>query len=190
MKRYVAAGVLLVLLAIGAGVLSHIWPQRERIYSVATVVQGLAWHPAVWAGRTLLVRATVIDTRQLVPSAPNARVVMTPPLPAQDSHTTTLGDRTLTAQMASQGQTLTLVTRPPAGLLVALRRLPVVGVLVPPPQRGSTFSSGLYRVQLAGAAQSCLPLHRQRLSRAALLKTLHLPRRRGCYDGVLLDYQP
>jgi hypothetical protein len=143
-----------------------------------------------WAGRSLLIRATVIDIRQRFPAVADARVVLTPPLPAQNPQTTTLGERTILAQRVSQGYTLTLITRPPAAPLVVLRRLPVVGRFVSPPQRGSTFGSGAYRIQLASVAQSCLPLRLHRLSRAALLKTAYLPHWRGCYDGVLPDYRP
>ncbi len=177
-----------MLVAIGVGVVSHMWPRQERVYGVVTVVEGLAHHPTAWAGRSLLIRATVIDIRQRFPAVADARVVLTPPLPAQNPQTTTLGERTILAQRVSQGYTLTLITRPPAAPLVVLRRLPVVGRFVSPPQRGSTFGNGVYRIQLASVAQSCLPLRLHHLSRVALLKTAHLPRWRGCYDGVLLDY--
>lgn len=178
-----------MLVAMGVGIVSYMWPRQERVYGVATVAEGLAHHPTVWAGRSLLIRATVIDIRQRFPSVADARVVLTPPLPAQNPQTTTLGERTILTQRVSQGHTLTLITRPPAALLVVLRRLPVVGRFVSPPQRGSTFGSGVYRIQLASIAQSCLPRRLHRLSRAALHKTAHLPRWRGCDDGVL-DYLP
>lgn len=182
--------MLLVLLATSVGVIAHAWPPRERVYMTATIVAGLTYHPSAWAGRTLLVQATILDIRQRFPAAPAAHVVMTPPLPAHAPNTITFGARMYQAEMASHGQTLTLLTRPPAGVLMALRQLPVVSRFVAPPQRGNAFGSGVYRVQLAGAAQGCLPLRLRRLSRAALLTKLRLPRWRGCYDGILLDYEP
>ncbi len=191
MKSYVAAaGIFFVLLAMGVGVVSYTVPRQERIYALATVTEGLAHHPTAWAGHTFLIRATVIDIRQRFPTVTDARVVLTPPLPAQDPQTTTLGERILLSQMASHEHTLTLITRPPTAPLAILRLLPIVDKFVPPPQRGNAFGSDVYHVQLASAAQSCLLLHIRRLSRATLLKKLHLPRWRGCYDGVLLDYVP
>ena len=150
------------------------------------VAAGLLHHPNSWAGRTVLVFGTVIDVRQVFPTVHDARVMLTPSLPPQRSQTTTLGERMVYALSISHGVTLVVITQPPSSSVSFLRRAPIVGRFVPPPQRGSTFGSGRYRVQLAPANWSCLLL---RLAHP-LPNVLRSRRWQECYDGVLMDYLP
>jgi hypothetical protein len=152
-----------IVLLIAMWTVIHPWPTPDRSYTVAEVVAGLAQQPRLWEGRTVWVRATVIDLRQQFPSAPTTWVILTPPLPSL-SPSMTLAERFIEADSTRPGAMLVLQTRAPDTALSLLRQVPILGRLVPPPQRGSTFSSGVYQVHLA---QHLCPRHRPHPQRRA-----------------------
>jgi hypothetical protein len=109
------------------------------VYSVAAVKQHLAQNPNGWSGRTVLVRARAIQERFW---APPDRLVTS----------IALVDPTATTSIGS----LSLQWSQPDLLLAALRRLPLLGHLVPPPQRPHWDGLAVYRLQLC-APPGCVP---------------------------------
>src|SRR5579871_380651 len=116
--KVVVAGILFALAA-GSWASVQSGPQPEHVYSLATVSAGFVRHPAEWAGRTVLVRATVLDIQELwrsfnlkVGQTDNPRrVLLTAPLGPQNLGTTTLADVTIYAGAVSHGHMLSVLTR-------------------------------------------------------------------------------
>lgn len=105
------------------------------VYTVAAVEQHLARNPMGWAGRTVLVRARAILVRDWVPpDSLVARIDLGDPAPA----TSTVS--------------LSLQWGRPDPLLATLRRLPLMGRLVPPPQRPHWDGLAVYRLQMCAPA--------------------------------------
>lgn len=147
-----------------------------RVYPVAQVLAGLTRHPGAWAGRTVLVQGAVVGYvfgnttigiagcrsgpcggSTPLPPHVTAHLVLAPISAAAtvDGIGMSLGDGRISyGSSATGGSIRAFIVRaapaPSDGLLAALRRLPLVGRLVPPAGLRTVDTSGVYRVQLLG----------------------------------------
>lgn len=128
MRRRVVALVGLVL-AVGLTIpaLEHL-SARDQIYTVPQIVAGLSGNPYAWIGRTVLVRGTAGE--------------LVPPCPSGSWCPTLLfaGDR------PTPGQILLLEPGPASPLLAPLRRVPLVGRVIPAAQRLRWYAPATYRI--------------------------------------------
>jgi hypothetical protein len=131
--------------------------QAGALYSVQEVQMGLAHDPDAWLGRTVWVRGIAArdSCRSLTPSLAG----------------TTCRDWRLGLFDAAGAAPLPLTLGAPNPLLALLRRLPLAGQLVPPPQVVQWGAVATYRVQL----------------RAAPAGPCASP---ACYEALLLDAAP
>jgi hypothetical protein len=150
-------GLLGLLLAGGLAVVALAGPlDREPVYTVAQVQAQLAHRPAVWIGRTIRIRGQMDGCPGIL--TPAAQAVC-------------LGwDRAYLSDTTAPATAPLLVERgTPGPLLAALRRLPVLGALLPAAQALHWEIAATYRVRLSLApAASCY-------------RTL------PCYAALLLD---
>lgn len=114
----------------------HIWAAGP-VYTVADVEHVLVQAPRAWSGRTVLVQGRVaVDRTWSPPDSIVTRLALVDPGRAD-------GLRPLYLQWGR-----------PDPWLAVLRRLPLLGRLVPPPQRPRVGLPGIYRVRLAGPSAS------------------------------------
>jgi hypothetical protein len=120
-------------------VMSWIWliPRMDggtmgSVYTVAQLTDDLAAHPESWVGRVVRVRAVAIIVAQPVGNEPLALW----PIVSRLNNPT------------GGGSSLLLVLGSEDRVLGALRRLPVLGGLVPPPQVRVWERPSLYRIRL------------------------------------------
>jgi hypothetical protein len=105
------------------------------VYSVAEVERQMAQTPGGWVGRTVLVQGRAATYRTWSPpDSIVTRIVLVDP-------GRSAGTMPLSLQWGGADP-----------LLASLRRLPVVGLFAPPPQRPHWGTTGIYRIQLC-----CLP---------------------------------
>jgi hypothetical protein len=123
-----AGGLALVVSTVSTGAFAP-------VYTVSELRAGLATNPHVWLGHTVLVRGVALGP--VCP--PNASCVFAWP---------TLVD----ADATGSGSSLLLSMGPANSLLALLRRLPLVGRLVPGPQLLRWGRPAVYRVQVWNAA--------------------------------------
>jgi hypothetical protein len=135
-RRPVFLVLLLGLLAlIGLGVTTNRTRRNpELVYSVAAVQSGLTHDPAAWANRILLVRgeAVAIDCTM----APAMVLCGSPRFGLRDS------------DPAARREQLDLTWAGGTSLLSFLRRVPLLGAMVPAPQVIRWDAPAVYRVQL------------------------------------------
>jgi hypothetical protein len=134
--------VLLPLIALGWAI---VWPQLRLpaalsaaqakmlgpVVTVTEVEHALARDPAGWSGRIVRVRGRA--ARYVSWQAPDSLVthlVLVDPAPAPST------------------QPLAIVWGRPDPVLAALRQVPLVGAVVPPPQHLQPGSTAVYRVQV------------------------------------------
>jgi hypothetical protein len=148
MKPFAVALVSLVLvggLALVASTVSHGASAFGPVYTVSGLAAGLADNPRAWMGRTVLVRGVAGW-----PSCPpNASCAFAWP--------------SLIDAGASMGRMLPLSMGPADPLLALLRRLPLVGRLVPGWQVLHWGRPAIYRVQVqdvAGTSRNGAPHYR------------------------------
>jgi hypothetical protein len=123
-----AGGLALVVSTVSTGAFAP-------VYTVSELRVGLADHPHVWLGQTMLVRGVALG----LACPPNASCVVAWPA---------LGD----ADATRPDSTLPLSMGPPNSLLALLRRLPLVGRLVPAPQLLRWGRPAVYRIQVRDTA--------------------------------------
>jgi hypothetical protein len=129
------------------------------VYTVAQLRAGLADNPRAWIGRTLLVRGVAIGPIGLS-CPPNASCPLAWPalIDAGAGNGPTLPlvavsvGRVLRIPSVSVGRVLPLSLGPADPLLALLRRLPLVGRLVPGPQVLRWGKPTIYRVQVQDVA--------------------------------------
>jgi len=105
------------------------------VYTVSELRAGLADNPHAWLGHTTLVRGVALGPA----CPPNASCVFAWPA-------------LVDADAAGPGSSLLLSMGPANSLLALLRRLPLVGRLVPGPQLLRWGRPAVYRVQVRDAA--------------------------------------
>ncbi len=137
-----AAHALIVILVVGLllavfGLLNR--PRPVRVYTVAQVATIMAYHPQAWLGRIIDVRGIAHGLRRHRRCAPGA--VCRPLFYLFDP--------------AATSAIPVVIDPPPSSLLDSLRRLPLIGAVVPAaqPVTPSFFQTATYRVQLQ--ATSC-----------------------------------
>lgn len=106
---------------------------RGPVYTVAQLQRAVARHPDGWDGRQVLVQGSAALYR-----------TWSPP----DSIITQIA--LVDPGRADSSVPLSLQWGSPDPLLTSWRRLPVVGRLVPPPQRPQWGTLAVYRIQLQG----------------------------------------
>jgi hypothetical protein len=123
-------------------------PASGPVYTVAQVVNGAIHHPNDWDGRYVRVRAiasvsllTILQGRTQHTQA-NPQILLSP-IPDARS-----------AAVGLDGMIQVLTGRED-GLLSFLRRLPVIGGTMPPPQRVSMTHAATYLLQVHLAARGC-----------------------------------
>ncbi len=110
----------------------RVWA-ADPVYTVAGVDRALAQDPRAWSGLTVLVQGRVaVDRTWSPPDSIVTRLALVDPGRAG-------GVRLLYLQWGSADP-----------LLAALRRLPLLGRLVPQPQRPQVGRLAIYRVRLVG----------------------------------------
>lgn len=109
------------------------------VYTVAEAERRLTLDPAAWNGRTVLIRARAVI--YLTWRTPDGIVTRTD---------------FIDGAWSRGAKTLAVVRGNPDSLLVSLRRLPLIGVLAPRPQRLHWRASAVYRVQIL-CAPGCAP---------------------------------
>jgi hypothetical protein len=159
------------LVALGALALMLPLAEARPVFPVAIVDAGLSERPDAWVGRTIRVEGVIYGTWCDV-TAPCARLDGSP----ESLFRVAGGDRFVLVsaqdppphQYDVQQPSLLLALGPAGSLLTALRRLPLIGGLSPPPQR---FEWGVPTVlQVRLQPRSC-----------------PFSSRRWCYEGVVLD---
>jgi hypothetical protein len=141
MKRYpipLTAALGLVLVA-GAVLATHEQHAQGTVYTVTQVQAGLAEHPRAWLGWTMRVRGLVVPC-QVGPDDP-------PNLPPSQSCSGWPADL-VDPGSASAAAFLPLTWSLQSPLLAALRRLPLLGPLLPAPAAPTRTTITTYRVRL------------------------------------------
>lgn len=146
-----------VALAIAAMLSAVRPPDQGPVYSIPALRTSLERDPYAWGNRTVRVRAIATDcaswlvTPVMTCISPGRELIAPGPLGAADY--------------------LPLAVRPSPALLAALRSLPLLGPLVPPPQAVRWDWVSTYRIQLRSTpCSSGEPA--------------------DCYEAVLLDVAP
>jgi hypothetical protein len=143
MQRRLAASVLLIVLTV-AGCLGVIAVRGQSgwgpVYPVAAVVVGLQRAPHAWAGRTILIRGMVAPCIA-VPNVPCASLVAA----------------SWPANTADPGappaiEPLPLALADPTRVLAFMRRVPLLGDLLPAPQVLRWGEVATYRARLQAIA--------------------------------------
>jgi hypothetical protein len=127
-----AGGLALVVSTVFTGV-GAVAP----VYTVSELRAGLADNRHAWLGHTVLVRGVALGPA----CPPNASCVLAWPA-------------LVDADATGPGSSLPLSMGPANSLLALLRRLPLVGRLVPGPQRLRWGRPAVYRVQVRDAAST------------------------------------
>jgi len=181
-RAAVTLGVVvgMVLLAgLVAAVVGHPTSPTGPVYTVAQVQAALQQHPMAWAGRTVRVRgmagAAAFGSTYMVYSCGPTPSTCTVGVPARtvvhlllvpdgaDAGATTAGisggNQTLTYHSSTAPDPVpgvVVLVQPPApnALLTALRRVPLVGLLVPNEGQGTFHRSGVYWVRIP-AKRTC-----------------------------------
>ena len=144
-----AGGLALVVFTVSHGVAAF-----GPVYTVAELRAGLADNPHVWLGHSVLVRGVVLG----LSCPPNASCAFALPV-------------LIDADATGPGNYLPLSVGPANPLLALLRRLPLVGRLMPGPQLLRWGRPAIYRVQVREAVGTS-------------------PRETRPYEAVLLDPAP
>jgi len=173
----IVLSITTVVVLAGLVVMGHDQPAPASVYSVAQVKAGLSGRPAVWGGRTVSVRGIVVTIHHSIFGAglalssvgPAQTTVLVP-----DSPTLPHTEAALLSYIFNARAGAVLLLRPQPtnsnSIVAALRRLPVVGKLLPHPRRAMGDAPAIYRLQLLAPQQSCL--------------------RNQCADAILLDATP
>jgi hypothetical protein len=146
--------VLATRLAVGA-ISSR--PGHDTVYTVAQVQAGLAWRPGAWAGRTVRVRgrATACAIK----------------LAHGHFHCMPRQPRLNDPDVAATTEPLPLAWEDPSPALTVMRRVPLLGSLLPAPQTVDWWMVATYRVQLRATPDAPCGAT-------------------TCYEAVLLDAVP
>jgi hypothetical protein len=157
-KQLVAVATALSLLVLTLIIFHQGYTPRDPVYALSQVRAALQHDPGAWVNRTLLVRGLAVAA--LCAPAP----VGPPACPAAPFRLAAVSDAA-----TNDGLLLRLGTG--NRLVTALRRLPLLGTLLPEPQVLYGEEAATYRVQIRAApAGSCL-----------------FP---PCYEALLLDAAP
>jgi hypothetical protein len=153
-------GSLSLLLAGGLAVAAPVGgPERGPVYAVAQVAAQLAHHPRAWTDRPLLLRAVAAAAGCWVETADIPAFCAPPRLVLRD------------AEYSPTVAPLPLAWAGPDPLLAVVRRVPLLGGLLPAPQAVRWAAAAVYRVELRGVpAQLCGGA--------------------PCYEALLLDAAP
>ena len=162
---FVLAGLVLAA-GLVAMLVGHLTPSHERVYSVDDVQSGLFHHPRQWVGRIVLVRGTATELDWETGQGTGRGLSCLPPHecslpvpPGYASHVNLVADRLYRPRMGFP-RIIRLRIQPAAtnDLVMVLRRLPVVGSLLPSASQGlSAGLSHIYRIQTFGTGRQCLP---------------------------------
>ncbi len=139
MRRALFALVTLALVAAGAAIATRPAP-AAAVYTVAQVRAGLASNSGAWIGRMVLVRGLIMQCRRVegcsaIPAG-IPRVGLVDGIPIIEMPRATVLSQSLPLQ----------IERDP--LRDALRRVPLLGRVVPPPRRLSLAQPATYPVRL------------------------------------------
>ncbi len=172
---------MVLLAGLVAAVVGHPTSPTGPVYTVAQVQAALQQHPMAWAGRTVRVRGmaggAAFGSTYMVYMCGPTPSTCTVGVPARTVVHLLLvpdgadaGGTTAGAGISSGNQTLTyhsstapdpvpgvvVLVQPPApnALLTALRRVPLVGLLVPNGGQGTFHRSGVYWVRIP-AKRTC-----------------------------------
>jgi hypothetical protein len=126
-----AGGLALVVSTLSTGVGAF-----APVYRVSELRAGLADNPHAWLGHTMLVRGVALGLA----------------CPPQASCVVFAWPTLVDADATGPGRSLPLSMGPASSLLALLRRLPLVGRLVPGPQLLRWGRPAVYRVQVRDAA--------------------------------------
>jgi hypothetical protein len=144
------AGIALLLLVLGSGAILQVTDQRAGgpLYTVAALRAHLAHDPAAWLDRPLRVQAV-------------ASVCTTWDEAAHGRPCLTWGPALTDPGVTDGAGALPVVAAPAPPLVSFLRRLPLIGSVLPAPQQPRWDSLGTYHIQLHAVAcdqtaqQSC-----------------------------------
>jgi hypothetical protein len=166
--------VLLVVLAlasllVGATIALSVLRQPSRVYSVAAARAALLHRPERWIGRTLYVRGRLDGC----PRAPAPCPIWQP--------------RLFDPSVATGRGALPVERRPSASWLLALRRIPVLGALVPAPRALRWGAVGTYAVRVR--AQPIAPCPWYSCGGDPDLAAFSCDAA-TCYEALLLDAMP
>jgi hypothetical protein len=154
-------GLLGVLLVVGLGIVAlPSRTDRSPVYTVAQVRTHLVRQPHAWRDRTLLLRGVAVVAGTCLPPSGPQLALCAPSRAVLDA-----------ADAPSSGTALPLASAGPDPLLVLVRRLPLLGGLLPAPQAAAWGKVATYRLQLWAIPDA--------VCAAAT-----------CYEAVLLDAAP
>jgi len=176
-RAWIGGSLTVVVITTGIVIAGSSPRTRTHVYSVAEVKAGLARQPTVWVGRVVLTRGIVVIIHHSLFGAglalssvgPPQTTVLVPDIPTLPHTEAAL----LSYIFNAQTDTVLLLRPQPTNsttIVTTLRRIPIVGKLLPQPRHVTSYVPSIYRLQLLAPQQSCL--HNQ------------------CADAVLLDAAP